>query len=259
MVFDDISDVISAQRSIAWGEVARRLAHEIKNPLTPIQLSAERLQMKLEDKLAPSDAAILGKATNTIVNQVSAMKRMVDDFRDYAKTPPATLTPLDLNALIAEILHLYESGDDRDIIQASLDKDLPLIMGDATQLRQVIHNLLQNAQDAVHDQADSERAPRIDVLTEAIRYQTSDGTRRTAVRLTIADNGPGFASKILARAFEPYVTSKPRGTGLGLAMVRKIVEEHGGRVDLHNRQDGGAKVSVLLLRLAPEMAESQAA
>ncbi|SNS16729.1 Signal transduction histidine kinase involved in nitrogen fixation and metabolism regulation [Noviherbaspirillum humi] len=253
VVFDDISDVISAQRSIAWGEVARRLAHEIKNPLTPIQLSAERLQMKLEDKLAPPDAAMLAKGTNTIVSQVAAMKRMVDDFRDYAKTPPAQLSPLDLNALIEEVLHLYVSGDDHDIIHASLAPDLPLIMGDETQMRQVIHNLLQNAQDAVAEQAQDAGAARIDVVTEAIRYQASDGSRRTAVRLSITDNGPGFASKILARAFEPYVTSKSRGTGLGLAMVKKIMDEHGGRIDIHNRPEGnGAKVSILLLKLAPD-------
>jgi nitrogen fixation/metabolism regulation signal transduction histidine kinase len=148
VVFDDISDVISAQRSIAWGEVARRLAHEIKNPLTPIQLSAERLQMKLADKLGETEAGMLAKSTTTIINQVASMKRMVDDFRDYAKTPPAVLSPLDLNDLIAEVLHLYMAGDERDIIHAHLTADLPWVMGDETQLRQVIHNLLQNAQDA---------------------------------------------------------------------------------------------------------------
>jgi nitrogen fixation/metabolism regulation signal transduction histidine kinase len=253
VVFDDISDVISAQRSIAWGEVARRLAHEIKNPLTPIQLSAERLQMKLEDKLAPPDAAMLSKSTTTIVSQVAAMKRMVDDFRDYAKTPPAVLAPLHLNALIEEILHLYQGGDERDIIHASLDAALPRVMGDATQLRQVIHNLLQNAQDAVADRAGLGIAPRVEVATEAIRYKGSDGDRQTAVRLSITDNGPGFSPKILNRAFEPYVTSKPRGTGLGLAMVKKIIDEHGGRIDIQNRVDeNGAKVAILLLKLASD-------
>lgn len=252
VVFDDISDVISAQRSIAWGEVARRLAHEIKNPLTPIQLSAERLQMKLEDKLMTQDAAILKKSTSTIVNQVAAMKRMVDDFRDYAKTPPAVLSALDLNVLIAEILHLYVAGDERDMIHAALAPGLPHIMGDATQLRQVIHNLLQNAQDAVTDPAAEVTAPRIDVVTERVSYQGSDGQPSTAVRLSITDNGPGFSSKILARAFEPYITSKPRGTGLGLPMVKKIIDEHGGRIDLHNRSDTkGAKILILLLKLAP--------
>ena len=253
VVFDNISDVISAQRSIAWGEVARRLAHEIKNPLTPIQLSAERLQMKLEHKLLPQDAAMLNKSTTTIVNQVTAMKQMVDDFRDYAKTPPAILLPLNLNALIEEVLHLYTGGDERDIIHAVLAEDLPLVMGDATQLRQVIHNLLQNAQDAATDRHTGSAAARIDVVTEAVHYQASNGDTRSAVRLAISDNGAGFAPKILKRAFEPYVTSKPRGTGLGLAMVKKIVDEHGGRIDIHNRLDAnGAKVLILLLKLAPD-------
>ncbi|MFL6718635.1 MAG: ATP-binding protein [Burkholderiaceae bacterium] len=254
VVFDDISDVISGQRSIAWGEVARRLAHEIKNPLTPIQLSAERLQMKLEEKLAPSDAAMLGRATSTIVSQVTAMKRMVDDFRDYAKTPPAVLSPLNLNGLIEEILALYMSGDERDIIHAELAPNLPRVMGDATQLRQLIHNLLQNAQDAVAERPDAEDEPaRIDLVTETVHFPGSDGIDQTAVRLTITDNGPGFAAKILARAFEPYVTSKTRGTGLGLAMVKKIVEEHGGRVDIQNRRNvGGAKIVILLLKLASD-------
>ena len=252
VVFDDISDVISAQRSIAWGEVARRLAHEIKNPLTPIQLSAERLQMKLEAKLERADADLLNRSTSTIVNQVAAMKRMVDDFRDYAKTPPAVLTPLSLNALIEEILHLYLGGDDGDIIHPRLAPGLPLVMGDATQMRQIIHNLLQNAQDALSDPLPGAPHPRIDVSTEAIHYRSADGGVNVAVRLAIGDNGPGFAPKILSRAFEPYVTSKARGTGLGLAMVKKIIDEHGGRIDIENRVDGsGAAVVILLLKLAP--------
>jgi len=252
VVFDDISDVISAQRSMAWGEVARRLAHEIKNPLTPIQLSAERMQMKLEDKLMPADVELLNKGTATIVNQVAAMKRMVDDFRDYARTPPAVLAPLDLNALIDEILHLYISGEGSDIIHPHLGAGLPLVMGDPTQLRQVIHNLLQNAQDAMAELPNGAPQARIDVITEAIHYQGADGSSRTAVRLAISDNGPGFAPKILARAFEPYVTSKARGTGLGLAMVKKIIEEHGGRIDIQNHADrSGASVLILLLKLAP--------
>ena len=252
VVFDDISDVISAQRSIAWGEVARRLAHEIKNPLTPIQLSAERLQMKLEDKLEQKDAELLNKGTTTIVNQVAAMKRMVDDFRDYARTPPAVLEPLDLNALVEEILHLYISGEGNDIIHPQLAPGLPLVMGDATQLRQVIHNLLQNSQDAMAELPAGAPQPHIDVISEAIHYQGADGSTRTAVRLAISDNGPGFAPRILARAFEPYVTSKARGTGLGLAMVKKIIDEHGGRIDIQNHVDrSGASVLILLLKLAP--------
>ncbi|WP_020656367.1 HAMP domain-containing histidine kinase [Massilia niastensis] len=253
VVFDDISDVISAQRSVAWGEVARRLAHEIKNPLTPIQLAAERMQMKLEDSLPPAQAELLKRGTTTIVNQVDAMKRMVDDFRDYARTPPAVLEPLDLNALIDEILRLYLAEDDSDTIHASLAPNLPRVMGDATQLRQVIHNLVQNAQDALADRRAHGTTPRVDVTTEAIHYMAADGLAGTAVRLAIVDNGPGFAPRILARAFEPYVTSKARGTGLGLPMVKKIVDEHGGRIDITNRSDGsGAAVFILLLKLAPE-------
>jgi nitrogen fixation/metabolism regulation signal transduction histidine kinase len=252
LVFDDISGLISAERSIAWGEVARRLAHEIKNPLTPIQLSAERLQMKLQDKLTATDLELLNKGTKTIVNQVSAMKRMVDDFRDYARTPPAILSPLDLNSLIAEILNLYIGGDERDIIHVALSPNLPAVMGDATQLRQVIHNLLQNAQDATLEKHKGTHQARIDVITELIHFPNADGSVGSAVRLSVEDNGPGFAPRILARAFEPYVTSKSRGTGLGLAMVKKIISEHGGRIDIHNRADiNGAQVLILLLKLAP--------
>jgi nitrogen fixation/metabolism regulation signal transduction histidine kinase len=253
VVFDDISDVISAQRSMAWGEVARRLAHEIKNPLTPIQLSAERMQMKLASRLSPGDAELLRKSTTTIVNQVDAMKRMVDDFSDYAKAPPAQLQPLDLNGLIDEILRLYLAGDESDIIHAALAPGLPRVMGDPGQLRQVIHNLLQNAQDALADRAADAPPARIDLTTEVIHYQGADGAAGTAVRLAVVDNGPGFAPRILSRAFEPYVTSKARGTGLGLPMVKKIIEEHGGRIDVQNRADrNGASVFILLLKLAPE-------
>ncbi len=207
--------------------------------------------MKLGPKLAAEDVAMLNRGAETIVNQVSAMKRMVDDFRDYAKTPPAVLSELDLNGLIEEILNLYTGDEDRTIIHASLAPQLPHVMGDPTQLRQVIHNLLQNAQDAIGE-SDDKAHPRIDVRTEEIHYRNADDNVRAAVRLSIIDNGPGFSPKILARAFEPYVTSKPRGTGLGLAMVKKIIDEHGGRIDIHNRTDGsGAKIAVLLLKLAP--------
>ena len=250
VVFDDISDLISGQRSTAWAEVARRLAHEIKNPLTPIQLSAERLMMKLQTKLSGDDAALLERGTNTIVNQVVAMQQMVDNFRDYAKTPPPVLKPLELNYLITEILDLYGGLRSNEQLITHLENDLPKIMGDATQLRQVLHNLLQNAQDATSE-LNGERAPQIDVRTESIRYSDADGATRIAVSLSITDNGPGFDSKVMARAFEPYVTSKPRGTGLGLPVVKKIVEEHGGRIELQHRKDGpGARVSILLLRLA---------
>jgi len=252
VVFDDITNIISAQRSIAWGEVGRRLAHEIKNPLTPIQLSAERLQMKLLDKLTDADAAILTKSTTTIVNQVNSMKRMVDDFRDYARTPPALLTPLNLNGLIDEVMNLYIGGDDVDVVRVKLSPDVPTILGDATQLRQVIHNLLQNAQDSVNEKHGNSPERQIDVITEVVHYTNSEREIQHAASLSIVDNGIGFSSKILSRVFEPYATSKPKGTGLGLAIVKKIVEEHGGRIDIKNRTDGnGAKVAILLLKLAP--------
>jgi len=260
VVFDDISDVISAQRSIAWGEVARRLAHEIKNPLTPIQLSAERLQMKLADKLAPSDADVLKRGATTIVNQVAAMKQMVDNFRDYARTPPAVLVHLQLNDLVSEVLTLYGIEEGKGAIQVELS-ELPAIRGDATQLRQVIHNLLQNAQDAV---ADVER-PRVLLETRTVEYGDPDaqGKARVAVRLTVSDNGPGFPTRILTRAFEPYVTTKAKGTGLGLAMVKKIVDEHGARIDIRNRMKAGdviegAQISILFLQLADDAAAPEA-
>ena len=250
IVFDDISDVISGQRSIAWAEVARRLAHEIKNPLTPIQLSAERLHMKLQPKLTGDDAALLERGTNTIVNQVVAMQQMVDNFRDYAKTPPPLLQPLDLNGLISEILELYSGMEISDAIQTTLQPNLPIILGDATQMRQVVHNLLQNAQDAVADIRRSGRRPEIRMVTEAFDYADADGQHRTTVRLTVSDNGQGFDPALIKRAFEPYVTSKPKGTGLGLPVVKKIIEEHGGRIEAQNRKDGpGAKVLILLMKL----------
>ncbi len=246
VVFDDITQVISAQRAVAWGEVARRLAHEIKNPLTPIQLAAERLQMKLAGRL-PADAAdVLARGAATIVNQVAAMKRMVDDFRDYARVPPARLLPLDLNALIDEVVALYGSDNSAGPpIELQLDAVLPAIEGDGTQLRQLIHNLIANAQDALAGRADRGR---IVVRTEMVAI---DATH--AVRFAIEDDGPGFAANILRRAFEPYVTTKPSGTGLGLAMVKKIVDEHGARVELINRNPaagGGATVTIVFRRLA---------
>lgn len=259
VVFDDISDVISAQRSVAWGEVARRLAHEIKNPLTPIQLSAERLQMKLSPKLEHADAEVLKRGATTIVNQVAAMKRMVDDFRDYVRTPPAVMQSLALNSLVAEVLHLYGIDDptvhEHPVIHPTLGPDLPEIKGDPTQLRQVIHNLLQNAQDAAADNVAAGRAaPHITLHTETVEYKDSAGEDRQAVKLSITDNGPGFAPRILSRAFEPYVTTKAKGTGLGLAMVKKIIDEHGARIELRNRMNGteimGAQISILFVKLA---------
>jgi nitrogen fixation/metabolism regulation signal transduction histidine kinase len=231
VVFDDITRLLQAQRYAAWGEVARRLAHEIKNPLTPIQLSAERLEHRLSDKLQPSEADMLTRSTRTIIQQVAQLKGMVDAFSQYARSPEMRVQPLDLNVLVREVLALYEAHS--PLISVALQDGLPLIAGDPARLRQVIHNLLQNAEQAVAERS----APLIAVRTRL----EADG-----VHLIVTDNGPGFAQEILARATEPYVTTKPRGTGLGLAIVRKILEEHGGRVEIANGRTGGAEVNVLL-------------
>ncbi len=226
VVFDDITRLIAAQRSAAWGEVAQRLAHEIKNPLTPIQLSAERLQLKLADQLTGASRELLDRATQTIVNQVEAMKNMVNDFRDYARTPLPQLEALDLQALIGEVLGLYENS--ATAIAASpapTPEPLPPVLADANQLRQVLHNVLTNAQDALSDVADARIT--ISMVQDAGR-----------ARLTIKDNGPGFPPQILSRAFEPYVTTKSKGTGLGLAIVKKIVDDHGGEIRLANNNGG---------------------
>ena len=244
LVFDDISEIVSAQRAQAWGEVARRLAHEIKNPLTPIQLSAERLERRLTGKLPDAEQAVLTKSVKTIVDQVDAMKRLVNEFRDYARLPAAVLKPVDLNELVVDVSHLYDHDTKGVPIRLELESACQMVMGDAQQLRQVIHNLLQNAQDA----SDS-ATPNGEGLREVVlRTQWNPEKRR--VRLTVLDSGPGFADSILKRAFEPYVTTKAKGTGLGLAVVKKIMDEHGGRIDIGNRLVGGviagAQVSLSL-------------
>jgi len=267
IVFDDITQVISAQRAVAWGEVARRLAHEIKNPLTPIQLAAERLQMKLAGELTADQAEVLVRGASTIVNQVAAMKRMVDEFREYARLPPPQLAPLDLNALVEEIGSLYgaearsgragagEGGSVR--IELRLSAALPTIEGDASHLRQLVHNLVANAQESIAGaQAAGAVGPgagQIVIRTESVVIDepiAGFDTPWRAVRLSVEDNGPGFPANILRRAFEPYVTTKPRGTGLGLAMVKKIVDEHDARIELINRLGGaGATVTVVFRRV----------
>ena len=245
LVFDDISEIVSAERAQAWGEVARRLAHEIKNPLTPIQLSAERLERKLAGKLDPQDEAILNKSVKTIVDQVDAMKFLVNEFRDYARLPSAHLQPLELNALISDLMALYASEPSDQVRRASIVAELDpvssVIMGDEQQLRQVIHNLLQNAQDACEARGGA-------LENACVRIRTEYSATRHRVRLIVMDTGPGFEPNILKRAFEPYVTTKTKGTGLGLAVVKKIADEHGARIDLSNiEQDGeikGAQVSL---------------
>ena len=230
VVFDDVTRIVAAQRSAAWGEVARRLAHEIKNPLTPIQLSAERLQFKLAGKLMNGDKDMLARGTQTIINQVQAMKRMVDDFRDYARLPAPEVVALDLNALISEVLGLYESSS--AVIETSFAGELPEVLGDSTQLRQIIHNLLRNSEDALEG-----RHGIIKVVTERAGRHA---------RLLISDNGPGFPVELLPRIFEPYVTTKARGTGLGLPIVRKIVDEHQGTIEISNAPEGGARIDIRL-------------
>lgn len=243
VVFDDITSLVSAQRSAAWAEVAQRMAHEIKNPLTPIQLSAERLQMKLANKLDDVSREFLERATQTIVTQVEAMKNMVNDFRDYARMPAPQLVAIDFQVLVDEVRGLYENSPATITVSsvrpAGSTGSTPgapafWVLADANQLRQVLHNLLTNAQDALADVAQ----PRI---TLAI---TQENNR---VRLTIGDNGHGFSPQILARAFEPYVTTKAKGTGLGLAIVKKIIDDHGGGIRLANHPNGhGGEVSLWL-------------
>ena len=257
LVFDDITGVVSAQRAQAWAEVARRVAHEIKNPLTPIQLSAERLQHKLESKLEGADQAMLVRSVATIVKQVDAMKRLVNEFRDFARMPAAQLQPLVLNELIQEVLGLYGQALEGGALKVRLAEGLPRIMGDGAQLRQVVHNLIQNALDAVATQAD----PQVDLSTSLIGSDADSGPSM-AVQLTLQDNGPGFAEDVLKRAFEPYVTTKTKGTGLGLAVVKKIADEHGARIRVRNwvlpdaadQTPAGARVSLSFFALEPSSA-----
>ena len=240
LVFDDITRMRQAQRLAAWGEVAQRLAHEIKNPLTPIRLSAERLQHRLADKLSSQEAEFLQRSTQTIVNQVAALKAMVDAFSLYARSPVPDLQPLDLNLLTREVMGLYESS--RPAMQLELAANLPPVSGDTAKLRQVIHNLLQNAEQAVSDVA----VPRIVVRTEAID---------AGVQFTMRDNGPGFPEALMGRVFEPYITTKTKGTGLGLAIVKKIVEEHNGTIAVANDPSGGASVTIVLPSARGSVAE----
>ncbi|SFM31465.1 sensor histidine kinase [Nitrosomonas communis] len=242
VVFDDITSLLQVQRTVAWGEVARRLAHEIKNPLTPIQLSAERMQHKLMEKLTGQDAKILQRSTETIVNQVEALKKMVNEFSEYARIPELELYQLDFNRLIREVLALYETANTQSgrshspKINLELSVDPSLIRGDPTRLRQVIHNLLQNAQDALVDVVE----PTITVRTETLPH---------SVQFSVSDNGKGFAEQIKAQAFEPYVTTKVKGTGLGLPIVKKIINEHNGTIQIENIQPHGAKIIIVLPRL----------
>ncbi|MHA1569314.1 MAG: ATP-binding protein, partial [Alphaproteobacteria bacterium] len=236
IVFDDITSLIQAQRNAAWGEVARRLAHEIKNPLTPIQLSAERLRHKYLDTMPADDARVLDRATHTIVQQVETLKEMVKAFSDYARMPNLQLEEVDLNNVVREVLDLYQ-GDRRGIrLRLELDPATPRIEADVGRLRQLLHNLVKNAQEALQD-----RAGEISLSTRCAREASCH-----YVELKICDNGPGFPDELFGQLFEPYITSKPRGSGLGLAIVKKIVEEHGGMIWAENLAAGGACVVIRL-------------
>jgi PAS domain S-box-containing protein len=237
VVFDDITSLLHAQRDAAWGEVARRLAHEIKNPLTPIQLAAERLRRRLQGRLQTDDADLLERATHTIVAQVESLKGMVNAFSEYARAPDLKLSRVDLNALVSETVELYRAQEAGATIQVHADTALPWLNADRGRLRQVLNNLIANGLEAI----DGVTGGWVAVSTQRVTGPTGD-----AAVIMVSDNGSGFEKEMLARVFDPYVTSKPRGTGLGLAIVKKIAEEHGGRIEADNRPEGGAYVRVVL-------------
>ena len=250
IVFDDITALLQAQRDAAWGEVARRLAHEIKNPLTPIQLSAERMRRKLIANMGREDAELLERSTDTIVQQVETMKQMVNAFSEYARAPDMKVTGFSLNDLVAEVVELYRSPDARVQIRLDLDPRLGIIEADRGRVRQILNNLLVNALEALEGYDLREKTgPKageraiVDISTRLASGQSAEWAHGI---VTVCDNGPGFPRELIGRVFDPYVTSKPRGTGLGLAIVKKIVEEHGGRIDAENRPEGGAIVRVTL-------------
>jgi nitrogen fixation/metabolism regulation signal transduction histidine kinase len=245
-VFDDATNMVQAQRDAAWGEVARRLAHEIKNPLTPIQLSAERLSHKLLKKLDVKDAEMLKRSTETIVNQVDAMKKMVNEFSEYARSPAPQLQKLDVNSLIREVVSFYDQPNTK--VSMELESQPCLIQGDSTMLRQVIHNLLQNAQDALVNQVNSE----IQVTTQV---------KDEMLLLTVQDNGSGFPEEMMLHAFEPYMTTKSHGTGLGLAIVKKIIEEHKGSIKIENLSPSGdvEKTGAVVIIQIPILVDSHSA
>jgi nitrogen fixation/metabolism regulation signal transduction histidine kinase len=243
-VFDDVTVLNQAQREAAWAEVARRLAHEVKNPLTPIRLAAERLHMKLAGKLDAADNAVLERASNTIVSQVEALRKLVDAFGDYAQEPRLSREPIRLDELVREVVTLYQQGE------AGLRFSLDLCPGpnglaaDSGRLRQMLHNLIRNA-----GEAGEERGVTLEIRSRVVSEARSEAGSNTGsgwLQLELLDDGPGFPPSVLGKPFEPYVTSKARGSGLGLAICRKIVFEHDGRIAIANRPEGGARIEVML-------------
>ncbi len=238
-MFDDITTLLQAQRDAAWGEVARRLAHEIKNPLTPIQLSAERMRRKFLGSMNAEDAQILERATHTIVAQVDAMKQMVNAFSEYARAPDMHFSRFDLNQLITEVVDLYRVQDSSAALKLLLSPNLPAISADRIRLRQILNNLVTNSLEALEGRAGA----CIEIETRIVDEGSKQGS---SIAIVVTDNGPGFPRDLIGTVFDPYVTSKPKGTGLGLAIVKKIVEEHGGRIEADNQRTGGARVRILL-------------
>jgi PAS domain S-box-containing protein len=235
LVFDDVTDLIQAEHDAAWGEVARRLAHEIKNPLTPIQLSAERLNRKLGKLLDDDSATFLTRMTNTIVQQVDALKTMVNAFSEYARAPSLHLQQMSLNALVQEVAELYRVNEAGINIRLQLDEALPLLRLDINRIRQLLVNLIKNAMEALEEGQ---------VPDGTITLVTQTFTEAGQAGLCVQDNGAGIPAELLPRLFEPYVTSKHKGTGLGLAIVKKIVEEHAGHLTARNNEAGGAMLSI---------------
>ncbi|MFN2169451.1 MAG: sensor histidine kinase, partial [Anaerolineae bacterium] len=239
-----------AQRDAAWAEVARRLAHEVKNPLTPIRLAAERLRMKLMDKLEAGDAEILDRSATTIVAQVEALRKLVDAFGDYARDAEMERTPVRLDSLIGQVADLYRQGDPRLRITTDLCPGPDGLLADSGQLRQLLHNLLRNAIEA----ADGDNAPHIE-----IRSREVSRADQRFLRLEVSDDGPGFPQQVLDQPFEPYVSNKPGGSGLGLAICRKVVTDHNGTIEIANRTVGGARATILLPLEAAEQSSDTAA